>query len=544
MIKKKAPVYQATSNSIMAAHRVLAWLALPLWIVKADSFRDIQKKLVVNGVDGSEARANFISFSQYLDSTRVATFKDYSSTNVSNDEAFNEIKKHIFTMYGGITDPKSVKSYIRDEDYIDCLPYLQQPTIHVLKLTAEDLKPPPESKPDPVFPKHTSNDPKDAPLTVPEGSKDVHGNVMKCDKGWVPIRRLSLERITRFRDLGDFMDKPGSISNATSFRIGKRDVARSSDGHKHIHEGARELNIAGERFVGATAGINVWSPGWPFSISQLWVMSTGPTQTVETGWQHSHRYGSYARFFHYYTTNDHARGSGCYGTDCAGFVQEGEEEDGARFLHYSSPGAANQREFTPAFKLEGRRWNLYLVRREPFQRRLVGWYPRHIFNVHGGKLWKGASRVEWGGEVADTETDNMFGPMGSGRRPANGVMFGAAAFQRLLQVLPDTTPPAWRHAELGGIAEDHQRCYNRQLVLAPLGGSWGAQAWFGGPGGDFCDSLSSCPRFGCPASCEIVSPCGSNPHCTSEFPPLCCDPSYNNDECRQHTNFCISIGCL
>src|SRR4030095_7866692 len=93
---------QATSDIMTALLRVLTCLALPLWMVDAASLRDSPKKIGRGGVDGLAARAEFISFSQYLHNTKIATFKDYATTNVSDDNAFSEIKKHIFTMYGGV----------------------------------------------------------------------------------------------------------------------------------------------------------------------------------------------------------------------------------------------------------------------------------------------------------------------------------------------------------------------------------------------------------------------------------------------------------
>jgi len=52
------------------------------------------------------ASAAFIPFAQYLDNTQNATYKDYANTNVTDDKSFDEMKAHIFTMYGGVKDPK------------------------------------------------------------------------------------------------------------------------------------------------------------------------------------------------------------------------------------------------------------------------------------------------------------------------------------------------------------------------------------------------------------------------------------------------------
>jgi len=500
------------------------------------------------------ASAAFIPFAQYLDNTQNATYKDYANTNVTDDKSFDEMKAHIFTMYGGVKDPKSIKSFLKDKEYRDCLPYLQQPTIHVLNLTAAELEVPPEMA-DPTWPKPDKDVAQDASESLLRltNSTDQYSNRMKCTKGTVPIRRLSLERMTRFGNLTDFFAKPGGASishNDTSSQPQRRDVPRGPDGIKHIHEAVGEANPTGKRMLGASSVINIWTPGSAsFSISQFWVLSDSPLQSVEVGWQ---KYpdrldGDWeSQFFLYHTTKSYESCKGCYGTDCAGFVQEGDMEDGDGFGHYSRPGTANQWEFIPVVKLEGRRWNVYLVRQMPWRKWLVGWYPRHIFDRYGGTLWKGATRIEWGGEVSDAKHfgRDQFGPMGSGQLASAG--FGFAAYQRQLQVASDTG--AWRAAELidptpSRMSEDRQGCYSGRMVLAPAGGTWGAQQWFGGPGGDFCDRPGDvCTMLQCPAACRIY---GDHPCLTCQpfYWPECCSYILHNDQCARAQARCARNGC-
>ena len=182
----------------------------------------------VRGQSNLSTRDQFIPFSQFLDQVRSATYKDYKSTPVRDESAYQDIQKHILDMYGGVVKPATIKSYVRDE-YIDCVPFVQRPTIHLLNLTGEELTAPTDNDiPLPDFPeaKGAADEPRPISLLLALNSTDPHGNKMECERETVPLTRLTLDRITQYSTLYEFFRKPQATrSNPTnSTQSTKREV--------------------------------------------------------------------------------------------------------------------------------------------------------------------------------------------------------------------------------------------------------------------------------------------------------------------------------
>lgn len=58
--------------------------------------------------------------------------QDYEKTNVRDREAVLEIKEYILKMYSGIKRPAEVTSFVLDGEYRGCIPFKEQPTVHLL----------------------------------------------------------------------------------------------------------------------------------------------------------------------------------------------------------------------------------------------------------------------------------------------------------------------------------------------------------------------------------------------------------------------------
>src|SRR5262249_31016126 len=129
-------------------------------------------------------------------------------SKVAHEDAFEEMKAHILKIYDKVEAPHS----FMDETgaIFDCVPVGQQPA---LKGTTERV---PKAPDWPTTKTGGKDERRDVLFAAPLAAdkKDHFGNVMHCPEGTIPMRRLTLEDLTRFPTLRDF------------FRKSPREVAR------------------------------------------------------------------------------------------------------------------------------------------------------------------------------------------------------------------------------------------------------------------------------------------------------------------------------
>ncbi|HKY01008.1 MAG TPA: neprosin family prolyl endopeptidase [Burkholderiales bacterium] len=301
-----------------------------------------------------------------------------------------------------------------------------------------------------------------------------------CPVESVPIRRLTIEELTRFQTLGDFLNKhPRRLSGKDELL--PEDLPEAGPTDKHQYAVAR-------RYVenwGAESVLNLWKPytesGKEFTLSQIWVArgDGGNLETVEAGWQkYKNKYGDWRSRLFIYFTPDNYGGGGCYNLDCGAFVQVNNSVYIAGgFTNYSSHDGAQY-----AIKLlwykdfeEGHWWLRY-------GDTWVGYYPRTKFDSNG--LRNRGSRVTFGGEITDYRTGGHHTrtDMGSGYMPSYG--FAWAAYHRSVRYV-DTSNFYRRATELFTIVSDDD-CYD--IDLNESNGSWEVYFYFGGWGyGSQCE---------------------------------------------------------
>lgn len=541
------------------------------------------KFLLVCFLSLCSAQQHFVPFSEFLRSTRKATYQDFAATPVRDEYAFLEIRKHVLDMYGGVAAPANVRSYLSGQGYTDCLLFSEQPSIHLLNLTEEERTPPPvDEQVDLPDLGGATDGIKGQPIAVslfyngPQEAVDVFGNPRRCVNGTVPQSRLTLDRITRYGTLYNFLSKrplnftaawyaPNDANNTGPVtRQSARDVGRSVDGYKHLHEVGRAV---GEGFLGAGASLNAWNPRGGFSLSQMWLINEGRTQTIEAGWvvggpADDDDGGTYP--FIYHTNGSYAEGTGCYNDLCGGFVRAPAPAyplQWDREIRPVSTLGGGQRELRLLWRLVGSQWRLYVP--NPLGPSLVGWYPTSLYRTGEGQLSQNAYYIEFGGEVADdVQAWETYGEMGSGRLATEDYVesYRQAAYQRTIMRIrdrDDDTRERWLPATLIPITQDARfpdetadRCYNSfvkpNILGAPAG--WGTSMFFGGPGGVHCDDLTGCLALGCPPRCRIIRVCAGNPRCTDPTPeddPPCCpaNAAENNLECERRRYQCRAHGC-
>jgi len=385
-----------------------------------------------------------VSFNVFIASVRNAKMEDFSKvpeTRVESAGAFDEMKKHILFLYEGVTPKHTFLG--RDNQFVDCIPIEQQPGLRNPRLgkIALQLEPPKASIFSPLRAEQPSKEQmpptehRSSDITLKPGVSDRFGKEMFCETSTIPMRRVTLEEMTRFRTLRDFFAKGGRVGP------GKGDV-RSPDlipGDPSHYYAVGYQNVAN---FGGDSWLNLWSPrvsSHQMSLSQMWVRANPDEnrQTIEAGWQvYPDRWSStQAALFIYYTTDNYKSGTGCYNLDCSGFVQVANNVYlGAGFDHYSERDGG-QWGFNLQVKhhTDGNWWLFY---RGPGDYIAFGYYPGTLYGT--GEMSRQASIIRWGGE--DTG-DPSACQMGSGALPSEG--WGRSAFHDVVFYIDTNTVSQW-----------------------------------------------------------------------------------------------------
>lgn len=387
------------------------------------------------------------SYSSFLARTRTAQysqFRDLAGTRVTNAANFEQMREHVLTMYDGV---KPSHSFLVGSHPFDCVPVDQQPSVRLLGIST------------------IAQPPVDAPVgsgSVAAQFDEAHsfdslGNSVTCAANSIPMRRITLEDLTQFPSLADFLKKEPDVSaqHKYSFTYQYADT------------------------LGGTSTLNLWNPtvntglGEIFSLSQEWYIggSGSATQTAEVGWQnYPGFYGTTDSVpFIYWTADDYTR-TGCYNLDCPGFVQVNNSWTlGAPFSNYSTPGG-KQYDVSMTYHLLNGNWWLALGGT------WVGYYPSTIYN--GGQLTKNTELIEFGSEAVGY---TIWPPEGSGAFSNAG--YGFAAYQRALSYYSTT----------GGVVTDSltadepsPACYTITGPGTTNRAGWNSYFYLGGPGGSGC----------------------------------------------------------
>ncbi len=389
--------------------------------------------------------------------------KDCDVDRVINDEERGRMEDYI----ANHVRPEDVVSNFTSPlgDEIDCVDINSQPALrrpgmenHVIEFEPKSLAPLNETPGPPGIAEHDD-------LLSLNQSFTLEGE--SCPDKSVPIRRLTMDTLRRFRTLDDFFAKNPP-----------HDITGPTDRHQYA---------AARRTVsnwGAESVLNVWKPyterSSEFTLSQIWVArGTGSdTETVEAGWQkYKDKYGDWrSRLFIYFTPDNYGNG-GCYNLDCRGFVQvRGTVYLGGGFTHYSSWGGAQYIIKLLLYKdgTGGHWWLRY-------GSTWVGYWPRSLFDSKG--LRDEGGRVTFGGEIIDTQPGGRHTrtDMGSGYMPSYGWRW--AAYQRSVRYVD--TSNYYRQASGMTTIVTGSSCYD--ISLFGSSGSWERYFYFGGWGyGSHC----------------------------------------------------------
>jgi len=409
------------------------------------------------------------SFMKKSGAYRLSDFHYDPLVKVAGRSAFVRMQDHIDHMYQGMDVVHSFED--ASGQIFDCVPIEQQPG---LRDARGPLLTPPDMSRAPTM-AGPGADQRTAEARLP--STDRHGNLRVAPEGTVPIRRITLHELTRFRDLNAFFKKHPSKLSPVSGRDAPS--TPSTDGSLNHRYAVGKQSVAN---VGGVSYLSVYQPPVNsheiFSLAQHWYSGGSGTglQTVEVGWQvYPGKYGNASpNLFIYYTPDGYQTGS--YNLDNSNtFVQMSNTFTiGGALPWVSVRGGAQNCLLIGVYKW-GNAWWIYL---NGFTNdNLLGYYPTSLFG--SGQMATAADTIDYGGEtVSGAPPDGDWGPMGSGANASAG--WQQAAFHCYIYYWTPGGAAQW--ANLSQIAPS--ACYSYSGGYDP--NSWGSYFFFGGAGGANC----------------------------------------------------------
>jgi hypothetical protein len=405
-----------------------------------------------------------LKFNAFMDHVKAAAFDEYKKlegARVESEDAFKEMQKFIANRY---KDYPVKHTFLSTQGHaIDCVPINQQPALRNPRLAGHRVRltptPPPElkAKGDKAAPGATAV----ARMLTPESEKDAAGNVMAAPDGTIPIRRVTLADLVRFKTLKEFLQKDPHGSGNPLAKPAAPDPHRYAVGVQNVAN------------IGGTSWLNIWDPTPTqdeFSLSQVWFVAGDPVQTVECGWQvYPQKYGHGKPVLFIYWTADGYNQTGNYNLDAPAFVQTNSNFVIGGAWNTISTTGGTQYGFQVSWFRDPNDHNWWLWIQGGGVNTAIGYYPSTLFGT--GPMATGSATCEFGGEVTGTAS----GQMGSGAVASTG--FGKAAFQRNVGYY--ATAAASFEATLTPIEQTPQ-CYTID-IHNQSGTSWGSYFFFGGP---------------------------------------------------------------
>lgn len=404
------------------------------------------------------------AFRQNVDAARFQAFANRPDSRVASAEEFDRMRAHLTALYDGV---EVAHSFVDAAGQVfDCVPIAQQPSLRGLSTVP----------PTPPSLLTIAGSAAPAPATAraappPPPPVDRFGNSMTCQSGHIPMRRVTLEEMTRFRSLDDFRNK-GPARQAVDPSI---PVADATLNHRYAYTQQDVANFGAHNFV------SLWSPAVGdkqiFSLAQHWYAGgTGAAhQTLEVGWQvYPQKYGHSQPVLFIFWTNDNYVASRNYNLENPGFVQTNPAwRIGGALTPVSSDGGSWV-ELEISVYLHDGSWWLYVGGLDVAN--AVGYFPASIYNA--GAMATNATQVLFGGETV-CELGGTWPAMGSSHLAGEG--WQHAAYQRDIFIFP--TGGGAQYAAVVG-QSPAAPCYTQ--VVGQARPPWNTYFFFGGPGGGDC----------------------------------------------------------
>jgi hypothetical protein len=423
--------------------------------------------LILHGpVEGRDDQPNksplkFAAFIEHVKNASYDEIKKVEGFKVESKAAFDEMRAFLANRYRDFPVKHTFLSKLGHA--IDCVPIDKQPALQHKLLAGHQVQltptPPPDAKP-----KDDNKGPgavEPAQMFLGKGEKDSEGNEMAAPDGTIPIRRVTLHDLVRFRTLKDFLRKDTFGGGLPTEKPAAADPHRYAVGFQNVGN------------IGGTSWLNIWDPlptTNEFSLSQVWYVAGSPVQTIECGWQvYPQKYGHSKPVLFIYWTADGYNQTGNYNLDAPAFVQTNNSFVLGGAWNTISTTNGTQFGFQVSWFHDPGNHNWWLWLQGAGANTPIGYYPSTLFGT--GPMATAAATCEFGGEVTGTAS----GQMGSGAFASTG--FGKAAFQRNIAYY--ASPTSAVGVGLGAIQPDPS-CYTID-IHDNSGTNWGSYFFFGGP---------------------------------------------------------------
>src|SRR6202045_585426 len=145
----------------------------------------------------AHGQGTYSAFVRQIQEARAADYIGQRGVYVQNAVAFYEMRSYLENYYAGMT---ASRSFLAGEQMVDCVPLAQHPALRHSRALA--APPPDDYVDDGDSPGITES----APNARGEGH-GARGNVERCASGTIPLRRITLDEMTKFRTLKEFLHK-------------------------------------------------------------------------------------------------------------------------------------------------------------------------------------------------------------------------------------------------------------------------------------------------------------------------------------------------
>jgi hypothetical protein len=421
------------------------------------------------------AQVPFVPFHDFVERTRSANIYQMTApgTRVRDAAAFEEMRAHLMKLYDGV---EVAHSYVIGSSHFDCIPAAQQPAARMRGVKA--ATPPPAAllreSPDAKQDGYGEGATRRAFATNAAGAVDAFGNPTTCEASAIPMRRLTLEEMSRHSSLREFFSK-GVIGKPPLAKAVAAPASDPSAGHKYAAMTQSVANIGG----GTT--LNIWNPyvdQAQMSLMQMWVTggSGDARQTAEVGWQvQPDQWGSNDTVLFIFYTADNYQSGLCYNLDCGVFYQVASDVAlGTSLGAYYSAVGGTQWDIPVQYMLWNGDWWLQIGSE------WVGYYPGSAYN--GGAMSQQADTIMFGTE----STGDSTGWPGEGSGNFAEAGYGAAAYQRNM-FYTDPSGNGWYASSLQSFIPSPS-CYDvsPQVLSDTSSADWQAYFYVGGKGGSAC----------------------------------------------------------
>jgi hypothetical protein len=421
-----------------------------------------------------------MSFSEFINSLQSAKHEHFlarEEVGISDETEFTRMKSYLVQHYEGV---EALNSFVDENGSIfDCVPIEKQPSVR--RNGQSVAKPPdfPVKETKNALDEHRYSTAVSSPLNA--NLKDRFGNALNCPPNTVPIRRITLDDMTRFGSLENFFQKGGVRPYRTPNTM--RSIIAEVPMKYFHHHAIAEQQVDN---LGGHSSLNVWTPpideqlGQVFSLSQQWYVGLGPPlQTFEVGWQvYPNLYnGLNPVLFVGYTAD--AYRNFCYNQSCTSFVVTGNKSLLGGAIVPSSIQGGIQKSLEVSVLLHQGNWWVYVGGFEVSN--ILGYLPTSAYA--GGPMASCANKIQYGGETCVANRETNYPNMGSGLFANAG--WQNAAYQKDIYYISlngQTTDPSLTTLV-------NSQCYT-SIVARSDDPNWADTVWFGGPGGDCPGGMS------------------------------------------------------